>query len=127
MILQPSFVKYIPEDLLKNKMYISLENEIIAHKCPCGCGEKIFIPLTPIGWKMTFDGEGISISPSIGNWQLACKSHYWIENNKVIWSGNWSDKQIKFVRHREKIEQKAFYQKRKRSNLWTRCLKLFNF
>ena len=127
MILQPQFVKFIPKDLLQNSIYVSIENEVTAHLCPCGCGEKIFIPLTPIGWKMTFDGESVSISPSIGNWQLNCRSHYWIENNKVVWSENWSAKQVRKVRHREEIEQKAFFKKRRRSTFWTRCLRLFNF
>jgi hypothetical protein len=43
---------------------------------------------------MTFDGKTISLYPSVGNWRLACRSHYWIDGSQVRWSDEWSEAQI---------------------------------
>ena len=34
------------------------------------------------------------MDPSIGNWSFPCGSHYWLKNNKVQWSHQWSKAQI---------------------------------
>jgi len=84
-------VKYIPEDEdLKEKMlYISIPYGTAVHKCFCGCRRKVVTPLSPKQWQLTFDGMTVSLSPSIGSWQLPCKSHYFITNDEAIWvSGN---------------------------------------
>ena len=39
-------------------------------------------PLKPTDWKLTFDGKTITLYPSIRNWNFACRSHYWIRNNR---------------------------------------------
>ena len=74
--LQHRFVPHIPEKLEPKVLYISMEYATAAHSCCCGCGEEVVTPLTPTDWRMTFDGETISLSPSIGNWNLRCRSHY---------------------------------------------------
>jgi hypothetical protein len=66
----------------------------MVHLCLCGCGNKVVTPLSPTGWRMTFDGKTISVHPSIGNWNLACRSHYWISDGRVRWSYEWSRDQI---------------------------------
>ena len=66
-------------------MYISIPYTTAAHKCCCGCGVEVVTPIDPIGWEMTFDGRSVSLKPSIGNWNLDCQSHYWIERNQVRW------------------------------------------
>ena len=33
--------------------------------------------------------------PSVGNWQLPCRSHYWIEEGEIIHAKQWSDAEIK--------------------------------
>ena len=43
-------------------------------------------------------GKTITIYPSIGNWSLRCQSHYYIRNNKVIWSGKYDTDEIDLVR-----------------------------
>lgn len=33
---------------------------------------------------------------------MKCKSHYWIRNNKVIWAGEMSNRQIAAIHRRDK-------------------------
>ena len=79
-----SFVDSIPSTLQEGIIYVSLKHKIVAHLCACGCGHRIDTPLDPEEWKLTYDGETISLWPSIGNWDLPCRSHYFITNNKAI-------------------------------------------
>ena len=83
--MKPEFVKYIPDSLKDGVLYISFRYETAAHKCPCGCGEAVITPITPISWSLTWDGKSVSLSPSIYNRSFQCKSHYWIIKNKVVW------------------------------------------
>src|ERR1700729_2292396 len=80
------FVDLLPSELVEGIVYVSLEHRTVVHKCCSGCGERVVLNLSPAGWKLTFDGETISLSPSIGNGSLECNSHYWIRQNKVEWS-----------------------------------------
>lgn len=34
---------------------------------------------------MTYDGQSITLRPSIGNYSIPCQSHYYITENKVEW------------------------------------------
>ncbi len=110
------FVEYIPEQIEEGIIYVSLEYGTVVHKCCCGCGKKVFTPLSPTDWKLIFDGESISLYPSIGSWNLECKSHYWIRNNMIEWSTQWSEKEIKTGRHQEALETKKHYKNKKRSS-----------
>lgn len=83
--MKHKFVDFIPDNLEEGVVYISLEYGTVVHKCCCGCGHEVVTPLSPTGWRLTFDGETISLFPSISSWNLACKSHYWIKNNKPEW------------------------------------------
>lgn len=96
------FVEYIPQEIEEGVLYISLEFDTAKHKCPCGCGEDVFTTLSPARWKLTYDGETVSLDPSIGNWYLDCKSHYFIKNDQVIWAGNFSSNQIEAAVKRDK-------------------------
>jgi hypothetical protein len=53
-------------------------------------------------------GKTVSLIPSIGNWSFACKSHYWISNNKVLWASKLSARQIDQVKARDKADKKAY-------------------
>jgi hypothetical protein len=97
-VLKHSFVSIIPDDLEENKIYISLDYNTAIHKCACGCGEEVVTPLSPNDWKLIYNGESISLSPSIGNWSYACRSHYWIRDNSIVWAENWSDEKVDKVR-----------------------------
>ena len=61
------------------------------HLCACGCGNKVVLPLSPADWQLYFDGERVSLTPSIGNWQFPCQSHYWIRRNGIFWADRWSE------------------------------------
>ncbi|RWP54327.1 DUF6527 family protein [Mesorhizobium sp.] len=103
------FVEHIPERLEAGILYVSMEYATSAHSCCCGCGEEVVAPFTPTDWKMTFDGETVSIRPSIGNWTLKCRSHYVIERGKVIGAGPWSDEQVEAERRRDRASKALFY------------------
>ncbi|WP_372454075.1 DUF6527 family protein [Occultella gossypii] len=55
------------------------------HICCCGCGHQAVTPLRPNRWSITFDGEAVSLAPSVGSAGLACRSHYFIRRNEVVW------------------------------------------
>ncbi len=107
--LQHRFVEFMPTPLEPGVLYISMAYATAAHSCCCGCGEEIVTPLTPTDWRMTFDGETISLWPSIGNWNLACRSHYVVDRSGVIEAAPWSDAQIAAGRLREKAAKTRYY------------------
>jgi len=51
-------------------------------------------PLSPTDWKLIFDGESVTLDPSIGNWGVLGKSHYWVRGGKVRWAAVGSQEQI---------------------------------
>lgn len=107
--LEHRFVKHIPERLEAGILYISMEYATSAHSCCCGCGEEVVAPFTPTDWKMTFDGESISLHPSIGNWTLRCRSHYVVERGEVLEAGPWSEAQVEAVQRRQRAAKARFY------------------
>lgn len=88
------FVEHVPRELQDGVLYISLRYRTAVHRCACGCGNKVVTPIRPSDWTLTFDGDSVSLSPSIGNWQFQCRSHYWVKQNTIQWSGRWTDAQI---------------------------------
>ena len=85
-LLNHEFVEFIPDVLERDTIYVSIPFATASHLCFCGCGLKVVTPISPRGWKLTFDGESITLYPSIGNSQFPCRSHYWIRENKVVWA-----------------------------------------
>lgn len=92
--LKHEFVEYIPDKLKDETVYVSLAFSTAAHKCCCGCGNEVITPLSPTDWKLISHGESISLYPSIGNWNFPCRSHYWIDHNRVKWAPQWSQARI---------------------------------
>ncbi|WP_394366228.1 DUF6527 family protein [Sunxiuqinia indica] len=86
------------------------------HKCPCGCGNLVFTPLSPADWQLSYDGYGVTLTPSIGNWNYDCKSHYWIVNNKVRYASRWNDFEIDMVKKKELRDKKQYFKKRRKRN-----------
>ena len=82
---QPIFVKYIPEELEEGYLYISMEYATASHLCACGCGETVVTPISPKFWQLYYNGKEISLTPSIGNYEFPCQSHYFIRHNRVEW------------------------------------------
>lgn len=66
-------------------------------------------PLTPTDWKLIYDGETVSLSPSIGNWSFACLSYYWIRNDRVNSAPRWSREQIDAGRRRDRMAKERRY------------------
>jgi len=92
--LNHKFVEFIPEVLDDGILYVSIAHGTAVHRCCCACGREVVTPLTPTDWKLIFDGETVSLYPSIGNWNFPCRSHYWITRNHVEWAEDWSDWRI---------------------------------
>lgn len=89
--LEHRFVRHIPDTLESGLLYISMEYATASHLCCCGCGEEVVTPFSPAQWKLTFDGEAVSLHPSVGNWLLRCRSHYVIRGGRVTEAPPWSE------------------------------------
>ncbi len=107
--LKHEFVHHIPEVLEEGVLYVSIEFATAMHRCFCGCGAEVATPFAPTQWKVIFDGETISLYPSVGNWSYECKSHYWIDRNRIIWARRWSTDEIEWVRERERQEKEDYF------------------
>lgn len=110
--LSHEFVEKIPAVLEEGRLYISIRYRTASHLCACGCGTRVVTPIKPAKWNFTYDGETVSLSPSIGRWQLPCKSHYWIRNDQVEWSTGWTDEQIERGRRRDEEDHRTYYAER---------------
>jgi hypothetical protein len=84
--IKHEFVEFIPEVLAPGVVYVSIPYATAAHGCFCGCGSKVVTPLSRRGWSVTYDGESVTLYPSIGNYGLPCQSHYFIRNDQVVWA-----------------------------------------
>ncbi|MBB5684971.1 DUF6527 family protein [Sphingobium boeckii] len=100
-VLEHRFVEHFPETLEPGVLYVSLEFGSAAHSCCCGCGEEVVTPLTPTDWDITYDGETITLHPSVGSWTLPCRSHYVIRRGRVIEAPPWTDAEIAAERRRD--------------------------
>lgn len=107
-----NFTKSIPQEIEDGILYISVEYGTAIHNCACGCGNQVVTPFSPAKWRMTYDGENISLYPSIGNWGFACKSHYWIKNSEVVWANRWDEKQIERGRNQDEKENAKYHKKK---------------
>ena len=103
--IRPVFSEFIPDKLEEGVLYISERYKTVLHKCACGCGEEVVTPLSPVEWKLRRDGDQISLYPSIGNWNYACRSHYWIRKNAIHWAGSMSKKQIAEVQMKDRADK----------------------
>jgi len=89
--ITPVFVEgeMIDDSLFEErKIYISREYGLAIHRCLCGCGNKVVMPINHEGWDWGWnfiEAEGkVSFHPSVGNWNWPCQSHYVITNNVAI-------------------------------------------
>jgi len=103
------FVEFIPEHIEPGVIYVSLLYNLAVHKCASGCGHDVVTPLSPAEWSLTYDGQAVSLSPSIGNWNLPCRSHYWITKGRVRWAGAMTSRQIELVQEQDKRAREAEY------------------
>ncbi len=80
--IRPEFVELMPSEMDGGILYISKKYRCAIHLCCCGCLQQVVTPLDM--WTLS-EEDGVSLSPSIGNWNLPCRSHYFIRTNKVEW------------------------------------------
>lgn len=106
------FVEFMPKVLDEGVLYVSMTYATASHRCFCGCGMKVVTPLSPTDWRLTFDGDSVSLHPSIGNWSYPCRSHYILRGNRVVWAGPMSDTDIRAVRGADVRDKRHYYRQR---------------
>jgi hypothetical protein len=106
--MEVKFVDSVPEPCNKGVLYISISFNTAIHLCACGCGMEVVTPLKKDGWRFTYDGDTVTLRPSIGNWELPCRSHYFITDNKIEWSYGWKlyTKQTEGKKKKKKSKKK---------------------
>jgi hypothetical protein len=112
--IKHQFVDAIPTELEDGTLYISIEYSTALHKCFCGCGNEVVTPLSPTDWKLVFDGETISLDPSIGNWSFDCQSHYWIEDSIIKWAPSMSKEKIEEGRARDRLAKSQYFENKQK-------------
>jgi hypothetical protein len=108
-VLSTRFVDFVPDHLEEGVLYVSMEYATVVHKCMCECGKEVVTPLSPTDWALTFDGESISLDPSIGNWSYPCRSHYVIQGGKIHWCKDMAQEVIDAGRARDRRAKAAYY------------------
>lgn len=103
------FVEFIPSELQEGTLYISIPYSTAVHLCACGCDIKVVTPISPPEWQLRWDGDTVTLHPSIGNWQFPCRSHYWITRNRVEWARALSEAEIERGRRRDAEELEAYF------------------
>lgn len=107
-VLRPAFVGSFPSALEPETLYISVEFNSCAHLCACGCGQEVITPLSPAQWSFSYNGQNVSVRPSIGNWSLECRSHYIIDHGRIVCSRTFSDEEITSNRARDRRAVRRF-------------------
>jgi hypothetical protein len=120
LALKHAFVDSAPDVLEDGVVYVSIRYRSVMHKCCCGCGSEVVTPLGPTDWMLIFDGVSVSLDPSVGNWSLPCRSHYWIRNNRAFWAGAWSEEQVAAGRARDRLVKQRYFDE-KTSEVATRA------
>lgn len=103
--LEPVYVEFIPSSLEDGKLYVSMLYRTCVHLCPCGCGEKVITPLNSHGWTLHFNGK-VTLRPSVGNYNLSCRSHYFITDNHIEWLPTMDEPKSKKSKKRRKVKFK---------------------
>lgn len=107
--IRHEFVEFIPREREFGILYVSITYCTAVHDCFCGCGEKVVTPIGPTAWQLIFDGETVSLWPSIGSWSSSCRSHYFIRTNKVLWAEDMTQAEIDRGRARDRIARSAHF------------------
>ena len=112
--IRHKFVEFIPDVIEEGILYVSNDYCTAIHKCICGCGNEVVTPLSPTDWEVAFDGKTITLSPSIGNWNFECKSHYWITRSRIRFARKWSIDEIEYGRKNDSNKKKKYFRKKKK-------------
>ena len=112
------WVEDMPGTLQPGNVYVSPKHNLTEHLCACGCGTEVSLPLGRTEWTLEFDGDTVGLWPSIGNWQLPCRSHYMIRRSTTIWCDSWSSEEVQRHRHKDRIAQQKDIRRRRRERRW---------
>jgi Family of unknown function (DUF6527) len=110
--LRHEFVVNAPEQLEPGVLYVSLRYNTALHLCCCGCGAEVVTPISPTDWQLVYNGVGVSLYPSVGNWQFACRSHYWVRYGRVEWSYQMTQADIDAGRRRDAALKAMYFEGR---------------
>ena len=78
-------VYYMPNKIKAGILYVSEDFQSAQHLCACGCGEVVVTPIDSAGWDFTENNGKPTLSPSVGSFNIPCKSHYWVKDGKIQW------------------------------------------
>jgi len=132
---EPKFVELMPQVLESGILYVSTTYLLMVHLCACGCKEKVVLPIHPKQWRFTYNGDDVTVHPSVGNIETDCNSHYWITSGDVEWSANISSTeavrkrardQQETSRHNEKSKLNSSSQRVNKKSLWDMITTFFN-
>tara|TARA_B100000929_G_C15428445_1_gene393808 strand:+ start:62 stop:463 length:402 start_codon:yes stop_codon:yes gene_type:complete len=84
----------IPAELMPGTIYVNPQGNRAHHLCACGCGMRVMTPLNAIEWELLGPDEYPSLYPSVGNWNLACQSHYFVSRGAVRWARRFTTAEI---------------------------------
>jgi hypothetical protein len=101
-LLTPEFVEAFPTPMKPAVLYVSIVYRTTGHLCCCGCGKEVIAPLAPAQWALTYDGDTVSLHPSIGNWALPCQSHYVIRRDQVLMRRRFTQDEVDDNRVRDR-------------------------
>ena len=118
---QVDWVEEMPSTLSPGCLYVSIKHRLTEHLCACGCGAEVSLPLGPAEWRIEYDGDSVSVRPSIGNWRLPCRSHYMIDHGVTRWCMSWTEEEVGWGRMRDReVKQADIVRKRRRRRWWRR-------
>ncbi len=81
--IQLTRVEFMPKDLSPGILYVSDRYRVSGHLCPCGCGNKVMLPIGPAEWSWKEVNGKPSLWPSVSSGQLPCNSHYVIREGNI--------------------------------------------
>ncbi|WP_150112424.1 DUF6527 family protein [Ferrovum myxofaciens] len=105
--ITPETVEFIPDRIEEGVLYISDRYHTAVHKCCCGCGKEVVTPLSPAEWSVKRNSNRVSLWPSIGNWSYPCRSHYVIQDSRVIEAKAMTNRQIQRVKVNDRADKAA--------------------
>lgn len=118
--LRPDFVDSFPQPMSSGILYISVKFNSCGHLCCCGCGSEVITPLSPAQWSFAYNGQEATLEPSIGNWTLECKSHYWVRSGRVTWSRRFTGSEVEINQTKDRADLEALYATPSSVTFWDR-------
>lgn len=108
--LDVTFVDAIPDDITDGRLYVSMHYGTAVHQCQCGCGGEVVTPFTPTDWKLIFDGETVTLHPSISNSTSGCGAHYFIDRNTIRWCRKLKPSEMADRQRRDRLAKTAHFE-----------------